>query len=245
MRVIRHRTGMTSLGARRPNTGGRLTLEWNRLQARPEHLETAATWRLIDGPIESLDQVLAAVGYETDASPGAEQRLRLLVELARRDGLAARVVIQRILPGLLAVVRRRRGSSENVFEELVGEAWIAIRTFNPSRRPRCIAAALISDADYAAFRAQGRRKSSTERPVDPQLHDHPHVHELSSCEQLAQILADAAAAGVDDDDLELLRQLLVAPTTNQLAAVMKLTPRTIRNRRARITSQLRRVALAA
>ena len=52
-------------------------------------------------------------------------------------------------------------------------------------------------------------------------------------------------AGVAPDDLELLRQLLAAPTTNQLAEVLQITPRTIRNRRDRITSRLREVALAA
>ncbi len=241
----RHHRRMTSLGARRPNTGGRLSLEWTRLRTRPEHLAAATAWRLTDGPIRSLDEILTAVGYEREPSAEAERRLRQLVELARSDELAARVVIQRILPGLLAVVRRRRGASDDVFEELVGAAWIAVRTYNPTRSPGSIAAALISDADYAAFRAAGRRRSSGEHPVDARLDDRPHVHEPSSCEQLAELLADAAEAGVAGDDLDLLRQLLDSPTAIQLAEVLQITPRTIRNRRDRITSRLREVALAA
>ena len=236
---------MNSLGTRRPDTGGRLALEWTRLRTRPEHLRTASTWRIIDRPVDSLDEILVAVGYEGERMLDTERRLRQLVALARDDELAARVVIQRILPGLLAVVRRRRGQADHVFEELIGAAWIAVRTYNPTRSPRSIAAALISDADYNAFRADTRRRSSTERPVDPQADDVAHVHEPSSCEQLAELLADAADAGVAADDLELLRQLLAAPTTIQLAEVLKITPRTIRNRRDRITSRLREVALAA
>ena len=238
-------TAMNSLGARRPDTGGRLALEWTRLRTRPEHLRTASTWRIVDRPVDSLDEILVAVGYEGERMPDTERRLRQLVALARDDELAARVVIQRILPGLLAVVRRRRGQADDVFEELIGAAWIAVRTYNPTRSPGSIAAALISDADYNAFRADTRRRSSTERPVDPQADDVAHVHEPSSCEQLAELLADAADAGVDADDLELLRQLLAAPTTIQLAEVLQITPRTIRNRRDRITSRLREVALAA
>ena len=238
-------TAMNSLGTRRPDTGGRLALEWTRLRTRPEHLRTASTWRIVDGPVDSLDEILVAVGYEGERMPDTERRLRQLVALARDDELAARVVIQRILPGLLAVVRRRRGQADDVFEELIGAAWIAVRTYNPTRSPGSIAAALISDADYNAFRADTRRRSSTERPVDPQADDVAHVHEPSSCEQLAELLADAADAGVDADDLELLRQLLAAPTTIQLAEVLQITPRTIRNRRDRITSRLREVALAA
>ena len=238
-------TAMNSLGTRRPDTGGRLALEWTRLRTLPEHLRTASTWRIVDGPVDSLDEILVAVGYEGERMPDTERRLRQLVALARDDELAARVVIQRILPGLLAVVRRRRGQADDVFEELIGAAWIAVRTYNPTRSPGSIAAALISDADYNAFRADTRRRSSTERPVDPQADDVAHVHEPSSCEQLAELLADAADAGVDADDLELLRQLLAAPTTIQLAEVLQITPRTIRNRRDRITSRLREVALAA
>jgi DNA-directed RNA polymerase specialized sigma24 family protein len=236
---------MNPIGTRRPDTGGRLALEWTRLRSRPDHLRTASTWQLTDQPVTSLDEVLSAVGYECDPTPDAERRLRRLVALAHDDDLAARVVIQRILPGLLMVVRRRRGQAEHVFEELLGAAWIAIRTYNPARSPRSIAAALISDADYNAFRAQSRRRSSTERPVDPQADDLVHHHEPSSCEQLARLLADAADAGVAADDLDLLRQLLATPTTNQLAEVLQITPRTIRNRRDRITSRLREVALAA
>ncbi len=236
---------MTSACAHRRDTGGRLALEWARLRTRPDHLRTATTWHIVEGPIGSLDEILAAVGYECDATPESERRLRQLVVFARDDELAARIVLQRILPGLLAIVRRRRGQADHVLEELVGAAWIAVRTFNPGRAPRSIAAALISDADYSAFRAHTRRRSSTERPVDPHVDDPPHVHEPSSCEQLAVLFVDAADAGIAPADLELLRQLLAAPTANQLAEVMKVTPRTIRNRRDRITSRLREVALAA
>ena len=236
---------MRSLDTHRPDTGGRLVLEWNRLRSRPEHLVTASTWRIVDGPVSSLDEILTAVGYECRATAGRERRLRRLVAIARDDELAARVVLQRILPGLLAVVRRRRGQADHVFEELVGAAWIAVRTYNPARTPSSVAAALISDADYSAFRADARRRSSTERPVDPHVDDVAHVPEPSSCEQLAVLLADAAEAGLAAADLELVRQLLDAPTTIHLAEVLRITPRTIRNRRDRITFRLREVALAA
>ena len=236
---------MNSLGTRRPDTGGRLAREWTRLRTRPEHLATAQSWAFVEHTVHSLDEILSAVGYERSPTDADERRLRQLVELAATDDLAARIVVQRILPGLLAVVRRRRGAADYVCEELLGAAWIAIRTFNPARNPRSIAASLISDADYAAFRADGRRRSSLERPVDPQLTEQPHVHEPNSCEQLAALLTDAADAGIPDDDLELVRQLLDSPTANHLAEVLQITPRTIRNRRDRITSRLREVALAA
>jgi DNA-binding CsgD family transcriptional regulator len=236
---------MTSLGTPRTDSGGSLQREWIRLRTRPDHLATARAWHLVDHPIESLDDILRAVGYERPLDRSDERRFRRLLALAADDELAARIVIQRLLPGLLAVVRRRQGCSPYVFDELLGAAWIVVRTYNADRSPRCIAASLISDADYNAFRAQHRRRSSFESPVDPQLQDSPDVHEVSSCEQLATLLADAAEAGVPPADLELVRQLLASATAKELARELRISPRTIRNRRNRITSRLREVALAA
>jgi hypothetical protein len=62
---------------------------------------------------------------------------------------------------------------------------------------------------------------------------------------LAELLRQAAEAGVSDDDLALVRQLLRAPNTAAVADSMRITARTVRNRRDRITNRLREVALAA
>lgn len=134
------------------NLGGRLALEWARLRLRPGAIERANRWGVVDGAVTDLDDVLVAVGFETVRSADADSRLRQLVLIAAEDELAARIVVQRIVPGLLAVVRRRRrqGWGPEALEELLGAAWISVRTFNPDRRPTSLAAALISDADYRA-----------------------------------------------------------------------------------------------
>jgi DNA-directed RNA polymerase specialized sigma24 family protein len=197
--------------------------------------------------VTNLDDVLTAVGFETAGTPDTERRLRHLVVLAGNDELAARVVVQRLLPGLLAVVRRRRrgGHGDTAFDELLATLWISIRTYNPDRQPTCLAAALISDADYRAFRSANRRRSATERPVD--IDDSTYVAEHRTCasDELDELLNDALDAGVSRDDIEMVRQLIDAPRAIDLATHLKVTPRTIRNRRDRITGRLREVALAA
>jgi hypothetical protein len=222
--------------------------EWNRLRRRPDVLADAERWGVVDDPVHDLDQVLHAIGYESRIA-GTDERLRRLVLIAADDELAARVVIQRISPGLLAVVRRRgrNGAGGTAFEELLGAAWISIRTFKPDRRPACLAAALISDADYRAFRATTRRRSADERPVDLSNADDAGQTDAapSAAAELAELFELAAAAGVPDDDLDLMRRLLDTPTINELARDMRITPRTIRNRRDRIAVRLRQVALAA
>ncbi len=238
---------MHPLGSVTPNTGRRLALEWDRLRTRPDALRRAARWALVEGSIDDLDQVLEAVGFETTRTPEAEQRLRRLVLLASDDELAARVLVQRLLPGLLAVVskRRRGGYGATTFDDLLATLWISIRTYNPSRNPTSLAAALISDADYRAFRSAARKRSSTERPVD--IDDTTQIATSTPCasDELDQLLNDALEAGVPDSDIDLLRQLIDTPTAIDLARRLNVTPRTIRNRRDRITDRLREVALAA
>jgi DNA-directed RNA polymerase specialized sigma24 family protein len=238
---------MPTLGSATPTTGHRLTIEWTRLRTRPDALRRATRWGLTDEPVGDLDQVLTAVGFETLGTPDAEQRLRRLVVLAADDELAGRVVVQRLLPGLLAVVRRRRrgGHGATAFDELLATLWISIRTFNPNRNPSCLAAALISDADYRAFRSANRRRSSTERPIEIDDSTPATDHTPCASDELDELLTDALAAGVPQDDIDLLRRLVDAPRAIDLADQLQVTPRTIRNRRDRITDRLREVALAA
>jgi DNA-directed RNA polymerase specialized sigma24 family protein len=226
--------------------GSRLDREWSQLRARPALLRHAAGWAIVEGPLHDLDQVLAAVGYQVAWTAANEAAMRDLVLRAADDELAARVALQRILPGLLAVVRRRGTAGDDGLDELIGAAWIGVRTFNPARQSRCVAAALIADADYRAFRSRWRRRCAGERPIGLA----PELPEAEPAETPAQVLADllarAAEAGVPADDLELLRRTATdGATTEQLAGELRVTARTVRNRRARVTSRLRQLAEAA
>lgn len=229
-----------------PRTGDRLALEWVRLRTRAGAVRHAREWALVPEPLTDLDQVLDAIGYETDQTAATETRLRWLVERAATDDLAGRVVVQRLLPGIAAIARRRLGSGAgpSAYDDLLAAAWIAIRTFNPARRPRCVAAALLSDADYLAFRRSARRRSADEVPVE-RIEGPVAPAERHPTLELADLFAAARSAGVPDGDLELLRGLLRAPRAIDVALALEVTPRTVRNRRARITSRLREVALVA
>jgi DNA-directed RNA polymerase specialized sigma24 family protein len=229
------------------NLGGRLTREWTRLRLHPGSHCRAAGWGLVDGTLHDLDQVLAAVGYEVERTTRTEAALRQLVIIARTDELAARVVVQRLIPGLLAVVRRRAGGqrASECFEELLSAAWISIRTFNPSRQPSTIAASLISDAEYLAFRSARRRRSSLEQPTEFDADSLAAPVIANAVEELAELLELARRSHIRNEDLAFVQHLLDAATLNDAARAMQITPRTLRNRRDRVTSELRRLALAA
>jgi DNA-directed RNA polymerase specialized sigma24 family protein len=226
--------------------GFRLDREWSQLRSRPTLLRRAAGWGIVEGPLHDLDQILAAVGYQVAWSAANEAAMRQLVQRAADDELAARIAIQRIMPGLLAVVRRRGAACDEGLDELVGAAWIGVRTFNPARGSRCVAAALIADADYVAFRSRWRRRCASERPTGLTL-ELPHDDPADTPAQLlADLFARAAAAGVPHDDLELIRRAVAdGASTEQLARELDVTPRTVRNRRVRVTDRLRQLAVAA
>ena len=228
-------------------TGQRLAIEWSRLRRHRGSIARAAGWQIVEGSLDDLDQILTAIGFEVDQTPQNEARLRLLITTAADDELAARIVVQRLLPGLLAVVRRRRraGCNSNAFEELLGALWIGIRTFNPDRAPSSLAAALISDADYRTFRAAHRRRSSGERPTDLTTVQLRVSEELNTNDELEELFQLAQQSGMPSEEIELLRQLLRASGTAEVATELSVTPRTVRNRRDRATNRLREIVLAA
>ena len=225
----------------------RLQREWDRLCHRPPVVARARVWGVTDCVFEDLDTLLALAGFRTEATDETEAVLRRLVIRAADDELAARIVLQRILPGLLALVRRRQSRlGDDMLEHLVAAAWIAIRTFAPNRRPACMAAALISQADHACFCRPGRRKSTSEVTFDPaRVTGMPDERRVSPCEELAGVLADARAAGIPNTDLELVQRLLRTGSPGQVARDLQVSARTIRNRRDRVTLRLRQAALAA
>jgi DNA-directed RNA polymerase specialized sigma24 family protein len=228
--------------------GRQLHAEWARLRNDPTALRRARTWQIVEGRLDSLDDVLAAVGFDRPASAATERCLRHLVLQARTDELAAQVVVQRLLPGALSVANRRRrnGNGDDAAVELLGALWIAVRTFDPTRRPASLAAALLADADYRAFRAEWRRRAGRE----PSEQLPAELAQPDPCAdpatELAELLREAKGAElVTGDELALLRHLLADPSPTRVASRLDLNERTIRNRRDRLTAKLRALALAA
>lgn len=226
------------------STTARLDLEWNRLRERPALVLRAASWELTPTPPSTLDDVLVAVGWHGDRGTVADGRLRRLVEIARTDDLAARIVIERLKPGLLCAARRHRNQPD-AFEDLLAAAWIAVRTYNPKRRPSNIAVSLISDADYGAYRQSGRRRGSREQPSVDIFEVMVETMPRDAAVELAELLDDAQASGMARDELDLVRRLAVNPRTEDVARDLEVSARTVRNRRDRVTRKLREIALAA
>jgi DNA-binding CsgD family transcriptional regulator len=171
-----------------------------------------------------------------------------LLAAARTHPLAARVVLQRLLPGLSAIARRHtRVGTELVgsIDDLLAAAWTVIRTYPIDRRPTFVVAGLLRDCEYHAFRRHRRRKGVFLPVPNERFTDSAATETDDARTELRRLLDDAARAGMSTADLVLARRLAEGTTTAQLAAEAQVTERTIRNHRAAMLYRLRSIALAS
>jgi hypothetical protein len=196
------------------------------------------------GGLTDLQDVITAT--HRDAEHRGDEILLELVALAETEELAGRIVLQRILPALLARSSPYgdHRSGHTTADTVVATAWVTLRTYDHRRRRRQVAASIVSDAVYAAFRQPYRRRAATEqlrpaeswarRPAD----DHP-----TALEELAAIVAEARRHGVGCHDLDVLRSLARTGSSTVVAAELGVTARTVRNRRDRAIARVRAAVL--
>ena len=195
-----------------------------------------------------MPELLRLAGYKVSPSTSADETLRRLVGVGDDDPLAARIVLQRLLPGLLAIVRREqyRDRSVDAFDLVIAEAWLAIVTFRVDLRRTQVAARLLNDARHRAFTSPRRRHAcADEEVVATASLDLPRLTQpRSAFEELIAVLGDARRDGLDDDDLVAVRDYLGGDSPTCVARARKVTPRTLRNRRQRSLERIRKFAAA-
>jgi hypothetical protein len=226
----------------------RLQREWNLISRRRSNLSRASAWKLTPRVLCSLDELLTLTGLGlVPADSSSDETMRRLVILARHDDLAARVVLQRMLPGLSTCAKRNSVSFDtqlDALDELLSEAWSVIRTFPIERRDRYVIKNLLRDCEYRAF-LKTRRRMLVHEFTDPA--DLDRAIDPAECEEepmatIVDLLARARAAGMSDADAEVVTTLLNTSTVKQAAAALHVTDRTIRNRRHNVVLQLRALA---
>ncbi|MEN9645922.1 MAG: hypothetical protein RL238_2591 [Actinomycetota bacterium] len=243
-----------------PTFMARLQREWDVLSHRPAVLRRAADWQL-GVPFRSLDDLTVAAGLRPLSRRGGVGQaasaaaswpspstppdvvLHRLVELARHDDLAARVVLQRLLPGLVHTARRwarRPEGGPHALEEVVTAAWQVVRTYPLERRPHHLAANLLRDAEYHAFVRAHRATVVPELLPGTQLDRPVEVDEPG--DTLDELVAVARRRALSTDDLTLLALLLSGATPPQIAAAMEVSVRTVGHRREALVHRLRRTA---
>jgi hypothetical protein len=237
--------------APRVRLADRLDREWAHLSHRRPVVDRARGWGVTARPFSSLDELVVLAGLTGSRATTvaqvtavtedeADELLHRLVQCAQYDWLAGRVVLQRILGGLLRIAgaEQRREPDVDALSLLVGEAWLAIARY---RRPRAghVAAGLLNDARHGAFVGPRRRRGVTEVLTSPSSVVEPRLSPADSpCDELAAVLRSARDHGLAATELALVCGV-VDHGTRAVARQLAVTQRTVRNRRDRVAGAIR------
>lgn len=230
----------TTSGQPKPQIFDLLDAEWRRTLANdpsvarrlPELLELTGGRTLAD-----VDAWIAR------AEPAdADRALHLLVARAvEGDELAARVLLQRLLPGAKRLARRWwaiRDLDERA-AITVSAVWTRIRAYPIARRPERIAANILLDAENDLRRtvaADGRFPECSGLRLDD---ERPHDADPHPVEDLLEVLTDAVATGVvSTADARLIVATRVQGTPLRAASADAVALRTLQWRRKRAESAL-------
>jgi hypothetical protein len=187
---------------------------------------------------------------EAEAEMKADRRLAGLVADAAHDPLAARIVLQRLLPGLLSIARRRGGRhgalTLRLYHELLGNAWLVIRCYPIERRPYRVAANLLRDVEYQTFVREARLSRIRPEPWDATaLEDlDPAAAPLASrdlhpFDEVVDALSEAKQAGARPDTVRFAAAVASGRSLRELAEERRVTVRAERYRREQVMSELR------
>lgn len=197
--------------------------------------------------MDHLDVVLERCGFDQPGNRNHhDEYLSDLVRIAAHDRLAARIVLQRIIPGLISIAVRRAPITANgltgAFDLVTSAAWLVICQFPIDRRPRRVAANLLMDIEYLAFVRDSRLKSSrNEHSLHPDAMLGVEAGRYRACDTGSDPVSEESAfdlmmhsfgmTGVSERDLQMLRAVAHDVNSTQAAAVLGLSPRSVRNRR--------------
>ena len=244
-------TWTTEPASRRLST--QLDAEWEYRRRQPSALRTARSWRLLPSTATGVCDLQQFVDATQACAPDADSILGALIGLASHEQLAGQIVLQRILPGLIvsAVRFRARNDPRDPVDIAIPMAWEAIRQYDAVRRPHQIAASLISDAVFRGFRGPHRRRSRQELTLPPALFAETTLNTLHQSPEdnpivdLARVLREARDAGLPQEDIDFVRELVSIGSSKGLAEKRGVTTRTIRNHQERAVANIRAALRAA
>ncbi len=228
-----------------------LQREWERLRHDPQTLAEVNSWGLPGEPVTDLDEVVVRAGFGKSAIDSvADVYFFQLISLAKHNDLAARISLQRIVPSVLAIARRRGritpGGFDHAMTECLTTAWMQVRTFPIERRTKKIAANLVRDVEYHAFVRERRKK------VHPSVSLADRHHELTtydlephSVDELNDVLTLAEQHGLSHYHSTLLRRIANGEHNEDIARSYNISARTVRDHRATALARVRDILAKA
>src|SRR6266571_3919119 len=173
-----------------------LDREWQQLAraSLPAHLRAWALNEPALAPFADPERLIRFLRGPASAE-AKDELLRPLLRVARHEPLAARVVLQALMPGLKRLSARALldvSEWEELWELLLANAWERIRRYPLARRPRRIAANVLLDTLHRTLRELGRERRRRRRgDVDAAV----PVPVPDRRAEIARLLRDAVSAG--------------------------------------------------
>ncbi len=220
-----------------------LDQDWCHQASRPRSRQALRCWTETQpalGQFCDLDQMLLHV-HRRGHPASSDRVLAALAALAPTDDLAARALLQALLPGLKALTHSFgwRGDHEETAAAVVAGCWERIRTYPIDRRPRRIAANILLDTRQRVIRQRNRSICESDKTNPDELASdggtvHPGV-------ELMGHVGDALRRRFlepEEAKLILLTRLADVPLT-RLAVGSGRTAETLRRRRRAAEVRLR------
>lgn len=219
-----------------------LDSDWCHQATRARSHQALARWAQTSPALSTfgdLHQMLVHV-HRRGHPASSDAVLAALASLAPTDDLAARALLQALLPGLKALTHSFgwRGDHQETAAAVVAACWERIRTYPINRRPRRIAANILLDTRQRVIRQYngaicGADETDPEEVVPEHAADHPAVELLGH-------VGDALRRRCLDPDearLILLTRLADVPLS-RLAESSGRRPETLRRRRRAAEARL-------
>lgn len=221
--------------------------EWGRLVRSPEARRAFARW-LDTYPVLGVADDLEALVARRKEWAEWPLVLRALAALAPGDQLAARAVLQSLLPGLWRLAVDTAPEDPNAVEDMAAIAWVRIRTYPPTRCGS-VAANVLWDT-RKCYRSQ-HRGSDVPRGLEPRGErsgeSERSAEEVVVGRVIFEELATAHSAGViSADNLRLIvRTRVDGDELREVAAEQQADYDALNHRRWRAERLLRRLALVS
>ncbi len=222
-----------------------LISEWERLRFRSFTLRHVNAWPFMPSTVTDVDDILELAGFGRAIDDvSGDNMLWHLVKQAATDDIAARIVLHRILPPLMAMAKRRgrgmRGGMDAAMTDILSTAWCVIREFPHQRRTHKIAANLIRDIEYHAFVRHHRLRHVEETAVgDDMLHQMVSDSSPSHHCDYLDMVNDAIAMGIDQQHITLLQAFADGSGNEDVAKELGVSSRTVRNHKRNAIEAMR------
>ncbi len=221
-----------------------LNREWDRRACSVEARRALLRWRRLWPAFADCRDLRDVLDRRRDRER-AQEVLRPLALMAPSDDLAARTLLQALMPGLMSLARSVASDDPCGLDELVALAWERVRTY-PGHRQGSVAGNVLLDVRKRYLKQRGFGAPVADvAQVSPEFSDpNGHEHEYGLDTDLVVGFLHSAVLGgaLSGDDLDaIVRSRMFDVPLREIAEERGISARALGQQRWRAEERLRRM----